>query len=77
MISDSSIPCKGFGKVLYKTAQHVGKARSVKRKGRRILVDVVEAKIVGRDFAFPASCDRKCFARWYRRTSYKIARIEK
>ena len=27
MISDSSIPCKGFGKVLYKATQHVGKAK--------------------------------------------------
>ena len=48
--------------VLYKTAQQVGKAkiavewRSEKRKGQRMLVDVVEAEIVRRDIALAASC---------------------
>ena len=48
--------------VVYKTAQQVGKAkiavewRSEKRKGQKVLVDVVEAEIVRRDIALTASC---------------------
>ena len=54
--------CHCFATVLYKTAQQVGKVqiavewRSEQRNGQKILVDIVEAEMVGRDIALAASC---------------------
>ena len=62
--------------VLYKTVQYVGKAKiAVEAREEKILVNVVDAGIVGGDIASAASYEKMCFARLYRGPSCKNCKV--
>ena len=51
---------------------------SEKRKAQKMLVDVIEAEMVGRDISFAMSCPfhgrRNAFCNWLLRISYRIGK---